>query len=78
MDGINEHGLAVAVAANDQTTVEPGADSPPLFITVLMRKILDQVKTVDEAVSLAEQFAPFDIEPHSLVSHLLVADPSGR
>ena len=78
MDGVNENGLAVAVAANDQTAVEPDPARPPRFVTYVIRTMLDQARTVDEAVALAERLTPFDIEQRTLVSHLLVADPSGR
>jgi penicillin V acylase-like amidase (Ntn superfamily) len=78
MDGINEHGLVVAVAADKQTTIKPSKDKERIFITCLLRKILDKTKTVDEAVNLAENYAPFILDTMSLASHLLIADSSGR
>jgi len=78
MDGINEHGLAVAVAANRQTTVKPKSGKESVGITFLMRKILDQTKNIEEAVRLVEKYIPFDIDQNSLTSHLIVADSSGR
>ena len=78
MDGLNEHGLTVAVAANRQTTVKPKDGKELVCITFLMRKILDQTKTIEEAVDLAQQYIPFDIDQNSLTSHLIVADASGR
>jgi hypothetical protein len=78
MDGMNEHGLAVGVAAVRQVTVKPRPDKKLVFITYLMRKILDQAKSVDEAVDLAEQFVPFDLDQTSLNCHLMIADSSGE
>lgn len=78
MDGINEHGLAVAVAANRHTAIEPKSGKELVGITFLMRKILDQTKNIEEAVRLVEKYIPFDIDQNSLTSHLIVADSSGR
>jgi hypothetical protein len=78
MDGLNEHGLAVAVAGNSQTTVKPKSGKELVCITFLMRKILDRTKNIQEAVDLAEKYIPFDIDQNSLTSHLIVADASGR
>jgi len=78
MDGLNEHGVAVAVAANRQTTVKPKNGKELVCITFLMRKILDRTKNIQEAVKLVEKYIPFDIDQNSLTSHLIVADASGR
>jgi hypothetical protein len=77
-DGINEHGLAVAVSGVKETTHQPADDARLVFVTFLMRKILDQTKTIEEAVNLVETFVPFDLDRTSLNSHFLVADSSGR
>jgi hypothetical protein len=78
MDGINEHGLAVAVAGVEQTTVKPRSGKELVGITFLIRKILDQTKNIEEAGDLVEKFVPFDLDKNSLSSHLIVADRSGR
>jgi hypothetical protein len=78
MDGINEHGLAVAVAGVRQTTHKPKSGKELVFLTFLMRKILDQTKTIEEAVNLVEKFIPFDLDKNSLNGHFIVADSSGR
>ncbi|UCE24663.1 MAG: linear amide C-N hydrolase [Candidatus Zixiibacteriota bacterium] len=77
-DGINERGLAVAVAGVKQTTHNPGSDKEPVFVTFLVRKILDRASNIEEAVSLVEDFIPFDLDKNSLNTHFLVADSSGR
>jgi predicted choloylglycine hydrolase len=77
-DGINEHGLAIAVAGVRQVKVRPRTNLKPLFVSYLVRKILDQCKTIREAVELAEKYIPFDLDIHSLNTHLLVVDASGQ
>jgi len=49
-----------------------------VFITFLIRKILDQTKTIEEAVDLVERYIPFDLDKNSLNAHLFIVDSSGR
>ncbi|MGB2769295.1 MAG: linear amide C-N hydrolase, partial [Candidatus Zixiibacteriota bacterium] len=77
MDGINEHGLTVAVAGVKQTTVKPKSGKELVFISFLIRKILDQTKNIQEAVNLVEKFVPFDLDQNSHDCHLFIADSSG-
>jgi len=77
-DGINEHGLAVAVTGVRQTTHKPKGGKQLVFVTFLIRKILDQTKNIEEAVNLVEKFIPFDLDKNSLSAHFLIADSSGR
>ncbi len=78
MDGMNEHGLSVGVAANKQTTLKSRSNKEPVFITFLIRKILDQTKTIEEAVNLVNRFTPFLLDTSSFAGHLLIVDSSGR
>ncbi|MFC1683332.1 linear amide C-N hydrolase [Candidatus Zixiibacteriota bacterium] len=77
-DGINEHGLTVAIAGLRQTTHQPKDDRQLVFVTFLIRKILDQAKNIEEAVHLVEKFIPFDLDKNSFNGHFIVADASGR
>jgi len=77
-DGINEHGLAVAVAGVRQTTHEPRDDKELVFVTFLMRKILDQARTIEEAAEVVEDFIPFHLDKNTLAAHFMVAESSGR
>ena len=77
-DGINERGLAIAIAGVGETKHAATADSTLIFVTYLVRKILDQAATVDEAIAVAEHYVPFDLDKNSLNSHFLVADALGR
>lgn len=73
-DGINEHGLAVAILT-DATAVYPNdSDKVTLFDLTLPRLLLDKAKTVEEAIGYVKDynlfycFAPL---------HYLVADATG-
>jgi hypothetical protein len=78
MDGMNEHGLAVAVAANEDIRIEPSDGRERVFITFLIRKVLDGSRTVDEAVRLVEKCTPFLLDRNSLSGHLFIVDSSCR
>ncbi len=71
MDGINEHGLAVAIAGVRQTTHKPKDDKQLVFVSFLIRKILDQTKDIEEAMNLVEKFIPFDLDKNSLNGHFI-------
>ncbi|MEW5702716.1 MAG: linear amide C-N hydrolase [Candidatus Zixiibacteriota bacterium] len=77
-DGINERGLAVAVTGVRETTHKTGNNSQLIFVTFLVRKLLDQTRSVDEAVNLVQQYILFDLDQNSLNTHFFVADSSGR
>ncbi len=77
-DGINEHGLAVAVAGVRQVTHEPRPGKQRVFDPYLLRKMLDGAKTVEDAVTLAEGTIPFDVDENSLNAHFYVVDATGR
>ncbi len=78
VDGINERGLAVSLAGVREVTHQPKEGEDPVFVTYLVRKILDQAKSVEEAMRLAGRFVPFDLDRNSLNTHLFIADASGR
>lgn len=78
MDGINEHGLSIAVAGVKQTIHNPVKHKELVFVTYLIRKVLDQTKNIAEAVHLVEKFIPFDLDKNSLNSHFIIVDASGK
>jgi len=78
VDGINEHGLAVAVAGDAESAVGPVKGRTPVFISYLIRKMLDQAKTTEEAVALANDYVPFLLDENTLVAHLMIVDATGR
>ena len=78
MDGINEHGLCIAVAGVRHTVHSEANNGERIFITFLIRKILDQTRNIEEAVELAGKYVPFMLDKDSLDGHLYLADVSGR
>jgi len=56
VDGINEHGLAVAVAGDEESTVRPVKGRTPIFISYLIRKMLDQARTTEEETTRCPGF----------------------
>ena len=73
-DGINEHGLAVAIMT-DVTAIYPSDNSITLFDETLPRLILDRAKTAQEAIQYAKKYNLFySISP----LHYMVADEAGN
>jgi hypothetical protein len=77
-DGINERGLAVAIAGVRQVVLKPRPDKQKVLDPYLLRLILDHAKSVEEAVALAEKDVPFDLDENSLNAHFYIVDASGR
>jgi glyoxylase-like metal-dependent hydrolase (beta-lactamase superfamily II) len=77
-DGLNEHGLAVAVAGVGQVTLKPRPGKEKVFDPYLIRLVLDRTGTVEEAVTIAQKYIPFALDENSLNAHFYVSDASGR
>ncbi len=72
-DGINEHGLAVAIMT-DSKAIYPKNNTITLFDETIPRLILDRAKTVDEAIEYVKNYNLFYcVAP----LHYMVADPTG-
>ena len=78
MDGINEKGLAVSIAGVKQTTVAPENGRERVFISFLVRKVLDHAKNIEEAVTVVEDYIPFLLDGNTLAGHLFIVDSSGK
>jgi hypothetical protein len=77
-DGVNECGLAAGLAYLSPVSYTPAANKETIFITYLIRKILDGARTVDEAATIANNYNVFDNRIGTISHHLLVSDASGR
>lgn len=78
VEGINVAGLTVAVAGVKEVKHDPERQGERVFVSYLVRKILDRARSVDEAVALAKRYIPFDLDRNSLNTHFLMADASGK
>ncbi len=75
-DGMNEHGLVVGMAAVANDNSPPDPDKPTVDSLVMIRILLDQTKTVQEAV---EQLQSYNINwGDGPALHYLIADANGQ
>ncbi|WDZ83056.1 linear amide C-N hydrolase [Micromonospora cathayae] len=74
-DGMNERGLAVGLAADDNARAEPVPGRPRVGSVRILRLVLDQAATVAEAVRVFERYN-LDFEGGPPL-HYLLADATG-
>ncbi len=74
-DGINEAGLAVGMAAVPDGGMVSDPDKETIGSVLVIRKILDQAATIEEALEI---FRQFNIEMHNNYLHYLITEASGR
>jgi hypothetical protein len=75
-DGMNEHGLVVGMAAVPAGQGAPDSDKETIDSLLVMRKMLDRARDVDEALAI---FTGYNIDMGGGPPlHYLVADASGR
>ncbi|MGC5012157.1 linear amide C-N hydrolase [Streptosporangium sp. DT93] len=76
-DGVNEKGLAIGMAtAPEGGLPKPSPDRPELGSVRVIRMMLDEAATVDEAVAIMRRYdVDFTIGPQV---HYLIADATGR
>jgi penicillin V acylase-like amidase (Ntn superfamily) len=76
--GINEHGVALGIAGISSQKIRETDNRKPIFVTNFIRQILDNCKTIDDAVRLSHEYYFYD---HSLTTnshHLLIGDSTGH
>jgi penicillin V acylase-like amidase (Ntn superfamily) len=77
-DGINEHGVVVGLANVRPLDYAPDLNKESIWITILVREILDHARDVNEAAAIANQYNICCPTSTSLGIHVLVADPTGH
>nr|HPM03514.1 linear amide C-N hydrolase [Candidatus Cloacimonadota bacterium] len=79
-DGINECGVAAGLAYVPSVTFTPDPDKQSIFITFLLRKILDEADNCGEALTIANSYNVFDggNELNIISHHILVSDSLGN
>ena len=75
-DGMNEHGLVVGMAAVPPGQMAANPEKETIGSLMVMRKILDHARSVDEAVDIIESYN-IDMQ-YGPPIHYLIAAPSGR
>jgi len=77
-DGINEQGVAVALASVDDAQIVRDDNKKLVCISYLMRKILDHAGNLEEAINIVKSHDVFDKDINTISHHLLIADASGK
>lgn len=77
-DGMNERGLCAAITGIDQVAVTRVEGKKLVFVSYLLRNILDKAASIEEAVELVKSYVPFDMNEHSLNCHFFIVDSSGH
>lgn len=77
-DGINEHGLVVGLANVTPQTYNRDSDKLTITCVLMVRKILDHARTVEEAAEIALQYNISSSGHDTLDIHAIVADATGR
>ncbi|MGD8403547.1 MAG: linear amide C-N hydrolase [Anaerolineales bacterium] len=75
-DGMNEHGLAIGMAAVPSGNMPPEANKETIGSLGIIRQILDHARTVDEAVEIMQSYNIDFTDGPPL--HYLIADASGK
>lgn len=75
MDGMNRHGVAVADMSVPAAQAPSSPGKPSIIQSTLMRLILDQARSVDEALQIIDQYNVHFVQHPE---HLMIADATGR
>jgi predicted choloylglycine hydrolase len=75
MDGMNQYGVAVSDMAVKGAQAPYDASKPNILHSTAMRAILDEAKSVDEAIAILEEF---NVRFSDVTCHLMIADASGK
>jgi len=75
-DGMNEHGLAIGMAAVPSGEMKSNPSKETIGSLMVIRNMLDFARNVDEAIAILGSYN-IDFEGGPAI-HYLIADPSGR
>ena len=75
-DGINEHGLTVGMAAVGNTKIPHDPEKPTVGSVQIIRLMLDQARTVDEALAIMQRYNIVGVGGPLI--HYLIADAEGN
>ena len=77
-DGINECGVVAGLANVRPLNYDPDTNKETIWVTVLVRKILDNASNIEEAIAIANAYNISCPDNNTLGIHVLVADATGR
>ncbi len=74
-DGMNEYGVAISILDSGRVTLPEIEDAPTMVTCSMVRMVLENAKTTDEAVEL---FKSYNISKQKPNHHFMIADASGK
>ena len=77
-DGINEKGLAIAIAGAPPRKVIRSPGSDHMFVLYFIRQVLDNCKSVEEVAHFAETVSLYDSDYNTISHHFMVTDAHGK
>lgn len=77
-DGMNERGVSIALATGITVTINRDENKKLIFITYLLREVLDHSGNVEEAVEIVRNHDVFDVDTERISNHLLISGPDGN
>lgn len=77
-DGINEYGLSAGLATVPSITYTLDPTKDTIFVTRLIREILDHAQNVQEALDIANSYNVFDMNVNTLSHHVLIGTPNNE
>ena len=78
LDGINESGFAICVLhLEGKATIQNDPEKQTLWTNIMMRKVLDNASTVEEALEIVKDFNVTMVTPASGNFHFFLADATG-
>jgi hypothetical protein len=76
--GINEHGLAIGIASIPSQLIKETENRSPIFVTHFIRQLLDNCRTIDEAIKLSKKYYIYDRSLCTITHHILIGDSTGH
>jgi len=77
-DGMNEKGLAIGLAGVHGQRLLPSLAKERIFVTLFIRRVLDNCATVAEVIEFSKRFDLFDGSKITVSHHFLIADAEGN
>ena len=78
VDGMNERGVSIALATGENAAINRDENKKLIFITYLLREVLDHSGNVEEAVEIVKNYDVFDVNTSTISNHLLISGPDGN
>jgi len=78
VDGMNERGVSIALATGETVVINREKNKKLIFITYLLREVLDHSRNVEEAVEVIKNYDVYDVDTSRISNHLLISGPDGN